>query len=137
MKKDFKKKGRLLITGMIVSLIICPLVLNYNDVMYFVGGGRELNLPADHTWMKDSDEVNGHSYPRENDKVIMFQTTKPGWNLAYLQDTWATIPVSIKGNTLYDKNDEYVGKIRKKSNGDIVIYACTSGADVFNGTYKK
>lgn len=137
MKQDFKKKGRLLTIGMIVSLIICPLVLNYNDVMGFVSGGSELNLPANHIWKKSYAEVNGHSYPSENDKLIIFQATKPGWDLAYLQDTWATIPVSIKGNTMYDKNNEYVGKIRKKSNGDIVIYACTSGSDVFNGTYKK
>ena len=130
-KQDFKKKGKTLTICMIAALFLCPAACDHNDVLWLVSGAGTVSLPSYTTWSRYDDNfgsVGSRSY---------HFATYGGNHSGTLTVTFADMPVTIKGNKMYDKAGEFVGKIRKKANGDIVIFAGDiSGIDI-NGTYKK
>lgn len=129
--QGFMKKGKRLITIMIVSLFVCPLICDHNDVFWLVSGAGDVSLPTYTSWLKfdkDFGSVGSRSY--------VFSTFG-GSHSGNLTVTFADMPVKIKGNKMYDSSGEYVAKIRKKANGDIVIYADNLPSIDFDGTYKK
>lgn len=132
-KKDFKNKGKTLIICMVIALFLCPVTCDWNDL---ASSGGSVSLPTYSSWTKDYNETNGHSDPREGDRIYHFGTYGSS-NWGTLSCTFADMPVNIKGNKMYDKDGVYVGKIRKKQNGDIVIFDCNISGFDFNGTYRK
>ncbi|MBR3784112.1 MAG: hypothetical protein IKJ78_06615 [Bacteroidales bacterium] len=126
--QGFQKKGKKLIICMIAALFICPIICDHNDVLWLVSGAGKVSLPSYSSWKKG---VYG-----QDDKVYLF-STYGGHHSGTLTVTFADMPVKFKGNKMYDKAGEYVGKIRKKANGDIVIYASDMPSYDIDGTYKK
>lgn len=127
-KKDFKKKGKTLIVCMVAAIFLCPIACDRDDILWVVSGADDVTLPSYSSWKKG---VYG-----QDDKVYLFMTYG-SQNSGTLTVNYADMPVSIKGNKMYDKVGEFVGKIRKKSNGDIVIFASNMPSLDINGTYKK
>lgn len=129
--QGFQKKGKKLIICMIAALFLCPVACDHNDVLWLVSDAGTVSLPSYTTWSKYDDDfgvVGSRSY---------HFSTYGGHHSGTLTVTFSDMPVTIKGNKIYDKVDAYVGKIRKKSNGDIVIYAGNISSIDINGTYKK
>lgn len=127
-KQDFKKKGKTLIICMVAALFLCPVACDRNDILWVVSGAGDVSLPSYSSWKKVE-------YGKDN-KVYLF-STYGGHHSGTLTVTFADMPVSIKGNKIYDNAGDYVGKIKKKSNGDIVIYASDMPSYDIDGTYKK
>lgn len=127
----FKKKGKRLIIIMIASLFICPLICDHNDVFWLVSGAGTVSLPTYTTWSKYNKD-----FGAEGSRSYHF-ATHGGSRSGVLTVTFADMYVKIKGNKMYDSDGSYVAKIRKKANGDIVIYADNLPSIDFDGTYKK
>ena len=127
--QDFKTKGKRLIICMIVALFLCPIACDRNDVLFLASGSGNVRLPTHSYWQKKhGDNV------RAGDVLYSFYTTE-GSDWGMLQITFNDMYVKIKGNKMYDGDGEYVGRIRLKRNGDLVIYGVhITGLDI-NGTY--
>lgn len=116
---------------MIAALILCPLICDRNNALYLLNGGGNVRLPKHSNWYKSS-----WNNAKEGDILYSFNTTE-GSDWGVLNITFNGIYVKIRGNKMYDSTGEYVGRIRLKRNGDIVIYkGDISGFDI-NGTYYK
>lgn len=131
-KKNFKKTGKILTICMIAAAVLCPIICDWNGLAsFFSSSGESVSLPSYTTWSKYD-----NNYGSTGSRSYHF-STYGGHYSGTLTVAFADMPVTIKGNKMYDKADKYVGKIRKKSDGDIVIFDCDiSGFDI-NGTYKK
>ena len=130
-KKDFKKTGKILIICMIAAMVLCPLICDWNGVASFFSSGGGVKLPTNTSWCKRvSDNLSA------GDRIYCFHTGS-GSDWGSLQVTFADMYVKIKGDKMYDRDGAYVGRIRLKSDGNIVIFGGDiSGIDI-DGTYYK
>ncbi len=128
--QEFKKKGKRLIICIIAALFLCPVACDRNEFLYLAGGGGKVKLPTHSYWQKDhGDDV------REGDILFAFYTMD-GSDWGMLELSFTDMYVEIKRNKMYDRAGEYVGRLRLKRNGDLVIYGVTANYDI-NGTYHK
>ena len=115
---------------MVVAMFLCPVACDHNDVFWMVSGARTVKLPTWANWCKEMGENLS-----AGDRIYCFYTLS-GSDWGAIQVTFNDMFVEIKGNKMYDKVGDYVGKIRLKNNGDIVIYGGDNIVGI-NGTYYK